>query len=253
MSVQVLNIPLFDDSLDSAVGRIIDICLTEKERSCRIVSATSAHGLVYAQKHNEFAQALKGFYWNLPDGIPGVWLGKLKGAKGMERCYGPELFERVIRVSSEKPVRHFLCGGKQGVAENLGKSCAERFQNTNCVGVFSPPFREMTDPEIIELAKMIGDSGADIVWIGLSTPKQELFAQRLSLWTKVHFIITVGAAFDFHTGRVKQAPKFLQRVGLEWFFRLMVEPKRLYKRYAETVPSFLFYGMKDLLSSIKND
>jgi N-acetylglucosaminyldiphosphoundecaprenol N-acetyl-beta-D-mannosaminyltransferase len=105
----------------------------------------------------------------------------------------------------------------------------------------------MAESEFVDLGKMINTAQADIVWIGLSTPKQEIFAKRLSNYVRVHFIITVGAAFDFLTGRVKQAPAFVQRIGMEWFFRLVTEPRRLYKRYLKVVPLFLFYAAVDLI------
>ena len=133
---------------------------------------------------------------------------------------------------------------------SLKKKVEVKFGNRNVVGTFSPPFREMTDNELKELAKDINSRKTNIVWIGLSTPKQEKFAYRLSKFTNVHFICTVGAAFDFHTGKVKQAPPFIQKLGLEWFFRLLMEPKRLWKRYFEIVPLFIWYNF---LEFIKGD
>ena len=122
-----------------------------------------------------------------------------------------------------------------------------KFGNNNVVGTFSPPFRPMTDDEMKILAEDINSKGTDIVWVGLSTPKQEIFANQLAQYAHVHFIITVGAAFDFHTGKVTQAPKILQKMGLEWFFRLCMEPKRLYKRYGVVVPLFIFYNVREFL------
>jgi N-acetylglucosaminyldiphosphoundecaprenol N-acetyl-beta-D-mannosaminyltransferase len=107
----------------------------------------------------------------------------------------------------------------------------------------------MTLEEMKSLAKEINRLNVDIVWIGLSTPKQELFACELAKLIEVHFVITVGAAFDFHIGSVRQAPQIIQRAGLEWLFRLMMEPRRLYRRYLEIVPYFLYYGIKDLLTT----
>ncbi|MCS6796775.1 MAG: WecB/TagA/CpsF family glycosyltransferase, partial [Raineya sp.] len=115
-------------------------------------------------------------------------------------------------------------------------------------GTFCPPFREMTEKEIQDLAQKIQVSSADVVWIGLSTPKQEKFAYRLARFVNCHFIITVGAAFDFHTDRVKQAPRWIQNIGLEWFFRLMMEPKRLYKRYLHIVPKFIYLNFLEFLN-----
>src|SRR5690606_709595 len=145
----------------------------------------------------------------------------------MERCYGPDFFRETMVATNQKEIKHFFCGGKDGIAEELKKVCETKFANFNVVGTFSPPFREMKDDELKELAAKINALNTNIVWIGLSTPKQEIFAYSLSKFTNVNFICTVGAAFDFHTGKVKQAPSWVQKMGLEWFFRLLMEPKRL--------------------------
>ncbi len=249
MTIPVLDIPLFDRGLESAVSETIESCLSEADGGNKLVSATSAHGLVHAKRDLDFALILRSFYRNLPDGMPGVWIGRLKGAKGMERCYGPEFMRSVLEKSGDKPIRHFFCGGRDGVAEELRIICEKKLHNSNCVGTFTPPFRDMTESEFVELGNVITASQADIVWIGLSTPKQEIFAKRLSKYVRVHFIITVGAAFDFLTGRVKQAPAFIQSIGMEWLFRLVTEPRRLYRRYFKIVPLFLVYATLDLVKS----
>jgi N-acetylglucosaminyldiphosphoundecaprenol N-acetyl-beta-D-mannosaminyltransferase len=205
-------------------------------------------------KNIEFAAILNSFYLNLPDGMPGVWIGRLKGEKKMRRCYGPEFFSYVLKESAGLQIRHFFCGGKEGVASELADKCKARFGNNNIVGTFSPPFREMTEDELIALSKYIEGLNVDVVWIGLSTPKQEFFAARLRKYCKVHFIVTVGAAFDFHTDRVRQAPAWIQGMGLEWLFRLFMEPRRLYKRYLEIVPLFIYYNFREFLRfAVKNE
>lgn len=253
MSIDVLDIPLFDEPLAVAVDEILSICQRQEPKSNRLISATGAHGLVYAKKNPEFKETLRAFDRNLPDGVPGVWVGRMKGARSMERCYGPDLFEQVLRKSSAVSIRHYFCGGKEGVADELREVCLRKFSNDHCVGAYSPPFRELSEPDYIGIGNMISQTEADIVWIGLSTPKQEMFARELTKYVKVHYIITVGAAFDFHTSRILQAPRVMQRIGLEWLFRLLVEPKRLYKRYLEIVPLFIYYSVKDLLKTYQPD
>lgn len=245
--IKVLNIPLYDDTLPSAVSGLITTCLEQKEKTNRCVSATGAHGLVFAQKNKDFSEVLRNFYWNLPDGMPGVWVGRLKGAKSMERCYGPDFFQEFMIASADKPMKHYFCGGKDGVAEELRAVCGNKFKNFNITGTYCPPFRPMTEDELRTLANDINRKNVDVVWVGLGTPKQELFAVQLAKFVRVHFIVTVGAAFDFHTGKVVQAPKIMQRIGLEWFFRLCMEPRRLCKRYAEVVPLFIFYNLKEFI------
>ncbi|WP_461080578.1 WecB/TagA/CpsF family glycosyltransferase [Spirosoma flavus] len=248
---KVLQVSLYDVGLQSAVRNMIRQCETSSISENRCVSATGAHGLVTAFKDPKFKAVLDSFYWNLPDGMPGVWIGKLKGAQQMTRCYGPDFFKSVFEESAQLNINHFLCGGQEGVANELKKAVAQKFGNQRVVGTYCPPFREMSDEEFQSLAETINQSGASIVWIGLSTPKQERFARRLAQWTNVQFIVTVGAAFDFHTDRVAQAPAWMQQLSLEWFFRLMAEPKRLYKRYLEIVPLFIFLNLKEFFSPVK--
>ena len=204
--VNILGIPLYKFNIPTAVKDVInDITSLNTVRSNKLISATGAHGIITANEDPQFKKILSEFYFNLPDGMPGVWIGRLKGAKQMERCYGPDFFKAVIQQSADQPIKHFFCGGKEGVADKLQISCAENFQNFNVVGTYSPPFSEMTEAEFTKLGKRINNSRADIVWIGLSTPKQEKFAYKLRNYTNVHFIVTVGAAFDFYTDNVQQA------------------------------------------------
>lgn len=249
--VNILEIDIYDKGHKNAVNKIVKESTQNKKRNL-LVSATGAHGLITAKKNVYFDKVLRRFYLNLPDGVPCVWVGHLKGAKKMTRCYGPDFFRDVITMSANKKVNHFLCGGKPGVARELKGVCNKKFNNGNIVGLFSPPFRVMTDKELINLSQKINSAKADIIWIGLGTPKQEYFAEKLSHFVNVKFIITVGAAFDFHTGRIRQAPKIIQNVGMEWFFRLCMEPKRLWRRYFEIVPAFIYYNLKEIIFFHKN-
>lgn len=248
--MKILEVSIYNKGMKSIAMEILGVCQSNANRKNYGISATGAHGLITAKKNKQFREILSDFYINLPDGMPAVWVGKLKGAREMERCYGPDFFRETIVATKDKNIKHYFCGGKEGVAEELKKICKKKFDNKNIVATYSPPFREMSDEELKELAKDINSQKTDVVWIGLSTPKQEIFAYRLSKFTNVHFICTVGAAFDFHTGKVKEAPKWIQKIGMEWFFRLLVEPKRLWKRYFEIVPLFIWYNF---LEFIKGD
>lgn len=244
--LKVLDINIFDQNIPSAINLISDqITLGKRNNLC--ISATGAHGIIEAQKNIAFKDILNSFFINLPDGMPTVWVGKLKGFKSIKRCYGPDFFEALLKSTANKPINHFFCGGKEGVAVALKHACHINLSNENICGTFCPPFRELSDNEMKELANQMNAAGADIIWIGLSTPKQEIFAARLSNFLNAYFIITVGAAFDFHTGNLRQAPKWVQNSGLEWFFRLIMEPKRLYKRYFEIVPQFLWLNIKEFV------
>jgi N-acetylglucosaminyldiphosphoundecaprenol N-acetyl-beta-D-mannosaminyltransferase len=220
--------------------------INTKQAINRLVSATSVHGIVYANKYLSFKNILHNFYCNLPDGMPLTWVGFLKGYKQMTRCTGIDTFQTVMSSTSKYPIKHFFCGGKEGIAIELQNASALKLGNSNVVGTFSPPFREMTQEELTNLGALINSSGANLVWIGLSTPKQEIFATELSKYINVNYIITVGAVFDFFTNNLQRAPQWIQNIGLEWLYRLCKEPRRLFKRYAEIVPMFIWLNLKSI-------
>ena len=243
------HIPIYERDLSSAVQELVaslDSSFKDKE-PIRCISATGAHGLVEAQKDSSLKSILSSFYWNLPDGMPLVWWGRLRGHSNMGRCYGPDFFAAILQATSVLEVAHFFCGGKPGVAEELRQAVAFKFGNKRVSGTYSPPFSPMQEEDWDNLVVKINQSAAQIIWIGLSTPKQEKFAYELAKRVKVRYIITIGAAFDFHTGRLAQAPRWMQRSGLEWFYRLCKEPRRLWKRYIEIVPKFAILAGADLI------
>ncbi|QXD14348.1 WecB/TagA/CpsF family glycosyltransferase [Rhodocaloribacter litoris] len=245
IKVEVLGLPLFARDIPAAVALVVQGCLEAEGASPRCISATGAHGLVFAHANPDFHALLRRFYLNLPDGMPAVWVGRWKGARAMQRCYGPDFFAAVMEATAALPVRHFFCGGKEGVADRLREAVAEKFGNRNVVGTHCPPFRPLTDDEFAALGAEIDATGAHVVWIGISTPKQERFAAALARHTRARFIATVGAAFDFHIGAVPQAPAWVQRAGMEWFFRVLMEPRRLWRRYAGIVPAFIYLNLKE--------
>jgi N-acetylglucosaminyldiphosphoundecaprenol N-acetyl-beta-D-mannosaminyltransferase len=243
------HIPIYERDLSTAGQEFVaslDSSFKDEE-SVRCISATGAHGLVEAHKDSTFKRVLSSFYWNLPDGMPLVWWGRLKGHATMDRCYGPDFFTAILQATSELEVAHFFCGGKPGVAEELKQAVEVKFGNKRVSGTYSPPFSPMQEEDWGNLVTKINEATAQIIWIGLSTPKQERFAYELAKRIKVRYIITVGAAFDFHTGRLAQAPRWMQRSGLEWFYRLCKEPRRLWKRYLEIVPKFAILAGADLI------
>ena len=243
--MKVLGTDLYDLGLVTAVHDLLIIASGEANNIC--VSASDAHVLVLAKKQFDFQEILHSFYWNLPDGVPSVWLLKLKGAKHANRISGPHFFEEVIKATSNMNINHYLCGGAEGVANQLQIVC-ETWGNKHVVGTMCPPFKGLDQLDYHAMGSTIQSSKAHIVWVGLGAPKQIYFANELKNYIQVQAIITVGAAFDFHTGRVKKAPKWIQKSGMEWLYRLVQEPKRLFKRYFKTIPLFIWYGMGDLLN-----
>ncbi|WP_199036800.1 WecB/TagA/CpsF family glycosyltransferase [Glycomyces salinus] len=208
-------------------------------RERHYVCVTGVHGVMESQRDPELKEIHNRSGLTTPDGMPMVWAGRKAGAEWMDRVYGPDLMLNVLQRAAERGWSSFLYGGKEGVPELLSKKLSERIPGVKIAGSYSPPFRPLTEAEDDEIVQRINDSGAQLVWVGLSTPKQErwMAAHRDRLAAPAMF--GVGAAFDFHAGLVPQAPPWMQRNGLEWFYRLTKEPKRLWRRYFRNNPAYL--------------
>ena len=235
--VNVLGVGVSAINMEMALEAIAAaIALKSKGYIC----VSGVHGVSEAQSDPQLRQILNRAYLNTPDGMPLVWVGRARGQKQMQRVYGPDLMLALFEVSPERGYRHFFYGGANGAVQMLGRRMLERFPGLQVVGTYEPPFRPLNGEEESQLAAAIQASRPDVMWIGLSTPKQEKFmAQHLDR-LEATLMIGVGAAFDFLAGRLKQAPRWMQRNGLEWFFRLCSEPRRLAKRYLKNNPLFLF-------------
>jgi N-acetylglucosaminyldiphosphoundecaprenol N-acetyl-beta-D-mannosaminyltransferase len=204
------------------------------------IAATGMHGLVEAQHDPEFKKILNATDLVVPDGMPLVWLARRRGYRLPQRVYGPDLMMTFCQ-RAERKYRHFFYGGEPGVAERLAELLQRRFPGVEIAGVFSPPFRPLSAAEDDEIVTLISGSSPDVLWVGLGTPKQERWMFELGHRIKVPVMVSVGAAFDMLSGRQKQAPRWLRDRGLEWLFRLMREPRRLWRRYLLGGPQFLAY------------
>ena len=199
------------------------------------VCVCTVHGISEAQSDPSFRKILNTSYLTTPDGMPLVWIGP----SGVARVYGPDLMLAVCDAGRAVGLRHYFYGGAAGVAAALAGKMSARFPGLDIAGCFSPPFRELNNDELAALHIDIARSRPDIIWVGLSTPKQERFMAAHAMTLETGLLIGVGAAFDFHTGRVRQAPRWIQRSGFEWLFRCCMEPRRLGPRYLKTNPLFL--------------
>jgi N-acetylglucosaminyldiphosphoundecaprenol N-acetyl-beta-D-mannosaminyltransferase len=205
----------------------------------RYICVTSVHGVITARDDPDTARILNAADIATPDGMPLVWALRSFGARGQQRVYGPELMLRVCRDAALHGHRVFLYGGREETLAVLQSRLEAQFPGLAIAGAYAPPFRELTAAEEESAVEQIRRSDADIVFVGISTPKQErwMYAHRLTFPGVV--MLGVGAAFDFHAGLVRQAPPWMQRRGLEWLFRLAVEPRRLWRRYLLVTPRFL--------------
>jgi N-acetylglucosaminyldiphosphoundecaprenol N-acetyl-beta-D-mannosaminyltransferase len=204
------------------------------------VCVTGVHGVMEAQADSDFLHILNNSFMNVPDGQPMTWVGRLQGFKAMKRVYGPDFMIELCNHSVERGYRHFLYGGNEGVAALLGQCLTQRIPGLQIVGTYTPPFRPLNSVEELELRTLIQETKPDIIWVGLSTPKQEKFMYRYLEQLDVPLMVGVGAAFDIHTGRTHDAPNWMKRSGLQWLHRLVQEPRRLARRYLINNPKFLF-------------
>jgi N-acetylglucosaminyldiphosphoundecaprenol N-acetyl-beta-D-mannosaminyltransferase len=203
------------------------------------VCVTGVHGVMESQGDPDLKRIHNASGLTTPDGMPLVWCGRFAGAGWMERVYGPDLMLQVCAKSVDMGWKHFFYGAGPGVADELARRLSETFPGLSVAGTYSPPFRPLTAMEVDTMVDVLNESAADIVWIGLSTPKQERWMDQFRPLLDAGVLIGVGAAFDIHAGRLAQAPKWMQRSGLEWMFRLTQEPKRLWRRYLSASPRFL--------------
>ena len=233
--VNVLGVGISVINLPSALAAIAGAV---RARRKGYICVTGVHGVMEAQTDAAFRKILNEAFLCTPDGMPLVWAGKLSGHSGMRRVYGPDLMLDVCAWSEKNPCRHFFFGGAPGVAEELRDKLTARFPGLQVAGCYTPPFRALNAGEQKLLQETVRAARPDILWVGLSTPKQEKFMAEFLPRLDATLMIGVGAAFDFLSGRVKQAPRWMQRSGLEWCHRLCQEPRRLARRYFRNNPLF---------------
>jgi len=204
------------------------------------ICVTGVHGVMEAQNDPEFLHILNRAAINLPDGMPMTWVGRLQGFQQMDRVFGPDFMAAICRLSVERGYRNFFYGGQPGVADLLSETLSNRFPGLQVVGTYTPPFRPLTPHEEDEVVAQILQSRPHIVWVGLSTPKQERFMAQYAGRFQVPLMVGVGAAFDFHTGQIRDCSSWIKRAGLQWLHRLIQDPKRLWKRYLINNPAFIW-------------
>ena len=246
-TIDVIGLPVAAITYSEAVEWISEHA--KKGDRAYAVEAANTHVAALARHDKEFGAAMAKFDLICPDGMPLVWslnrqLDKVD--KLTDRVYGPTLMLKSIESSQGQPdLKHFLLGGSQSTLDKLEDKFATDYPDTAIVGSYSPPFGEWPKDEFDKICGLIRDSGANHVWVGLGCPKQELWIAKHKKNLPSACYFGIGAAFAFHAGEVKQAPAFCQKLGLEWAYRLCMEPRRLFKRYFTYNSLFVYYKIKD--------
>ena len=217
----------------------------KNRESGRYVAVTGMHGVAESRQDGYFREILNNADMVVPDGMPLVWLGRWHRYSLRRRVTGSELMESFCRETGAQ-CRHFFYGGGPGVADDLARSLWERY-GIVVAGTYAPPFRPLTEEEERDVAARVEEAAADVLWVGLSTPKQERWMYEHRAKLKVPVMLGVGAAFDMNSGKLRRAPVWMQDLGLEWLFRLVVEPQRLWKRYLVTIPKTAWFVCLELM------
>lgn len=220
VNISALTLPLAVQTIERWVA----------DRESHYVCICTVHSVMEATRNPAYMDVLNNASMCTPDGMPLVWLSR-KAGKQVERVCGPDLLPRLTSRSAETGHRHFFYGGAPGVADKLALRLSAKYPGLNVAGTHTPPMLPLGAMEGEEAIERINASGADIVWVGLGSPKQDVWVANHLERLEAPVLIAVGAAFDFHSGRVRRAPKLMQRTGTEWLYRLSQDPKRLWKRY----------------------
>jgi N-acetylglucosaminyldiphosphoundecaprenol N-acetyl-beta-D-mannosaminyltransferase len=228
--VTAFNLPRAVEEMEQAV----------RENRRAYASTCPVYTLMQGQERLEVRAALNAADWVTPDGMPVVWALRLLGARSVGRVYGPDLMLALTARSATLGYSQFYLGGGPGVAEQLATLLQARYPGLRVAGTFCPPFRSLSSAEEEAMIAQINVTGAHIVWVGLGSPKQDLWMHRYHARLDAPLLVAVGAAFDFFTGRQPQAPRWMQRSGSEWVFRLAAEPRRLWRRYLVYNPKFVW-------------
>lgn len=246
--VSILGVKVHATCMDRALSRIESaLALGDKGYIC----VTGVQGVMEAQTDSNLKRIINHALLTIPDGRPTVWVGWLRGFFKMRQVTGPTMMLKICALSQTKGYTHFFYGGNDGVAEQLKTSLTTRFPGMQVVGTFAPPFRPLNPEEEAELIRTVSELKPDFFWVGLSTPKQERFMDQYISKLDAKLMVGVGAAFDIHTGRIKDAPYWMKVTGLQWMHRIYQDPVRLWKRYLVNNPKFVYRITLELLGLAK--
>jgi N-acetylglucosaminyldiphosphoundecaprenol N-acetyl-beta-D-mannosaminyltransferase len=244
VELKVLGIRINAVTPKDAIARISGWIDGRERGHC--VTLTNVHMVVEARKDAEFRKVMREASLCLPDGMPLVWIGRARGHT-VNRIAGPDFMIDFCERTTGRGYRHFFYGGAPSIAEELARTLQTRFPGFVVAGSYSPPFRELTPEEHLKVIELINATKPDVIWVGLGCPKQERWMHSNRDQLNASVLLGVGQAFNIHTGHLARAPRWMRDHGLEWLFRLMVEPRRLWKRYLVTNTSFMAWFFMETL------
>lgn len=232
--------------IDDVVDRVVALA---QGNGKHYVCVFAADSLLKCRDNPELAEIANASDMTLCDGMPLVWVGRKIAKLDMNRCYGPDVMIKTIERGCAKGLRHFFYGCDcNETFDKLKTNLVSKFPDVIIAGNYVPPFRELSPNEKSEIVRLINDSKADCVWVGIGTPRQDFWIREFRPLVDAPVMLSVGAAFNFHAGTVRQAPRWMMRCGLEWLFRLMAEPRRLWRRYLIGNPRFLWLIAKQAVT-----
>lgn len=239
--VKIIGVDISVVNFESAHSFLMDNFASARGK---YICAANVHTTVTAHEDEEYRNVQNSSFMTLPDGKPLSVVGKKKGKKTMGRVTGPDFLEEILKKTENTGMKHYFYGTTQENLDSFINVVKQKYPNVNIVGVESSVFRPLTIQEEEELIERINNSKADFVWVALGAPRQEIFCNKLSMQTKAVWI-AVGGALNVISGVIPRAPQWMQNYGLEWFYRFMKEPRRLFKRYLITNSKFIWYLIKD--------
>jgi len=240
----VLGVGVHTVDLQSAAS-ILEAQIRKKRKG--YVCLAGVHGIMEAQRSRHLRSIFAEATLVAPDGMPIVWISHLQGFAATQRVFGPDLMADIMGRVQFRNCVHFLCGGEDGVADRLRDEMLQKFPWIKIAGTYSPPFRSMTNAEEQAFIANVRTLQPDIIWVGISTPKQEKFMARYLPMLGTTLMIGVGAAFLFHTDAIRDSPEWIKRGGLQWLHRFLQEPTRLWKRYLRNNPLFIIYAFLQII------
>lgn len=244
---KVLGIPIAAVQIPDVVAKMEE-WIAGRQRS-HYICVANVHVIMEGRQDPSFGEVLRSADLCVPDGMPLIWVGRAHGRALNNRVYGPDLMIDFCRSTKDAGYTHFFLGGKAGVAEKLSHELQSRFPGVQVAGIYSPPFRPLTQEEDDAITAEINRVAPDVLWVGLGCPKQERWMREHRDKLRVPVVVGVGQAFDIHSGEAPQAPLWMRKNGLEWLYRLYREPRRLWRRYLIYNTKFIFTLLFELLYS----